>query len=372
VLVGLRSKTSLVTPVIDFHGEVQKPVPRYRFGPIEVDAAAGEIYKSGVKVRVPKKPFLILMALLDRPGDVVTREALREQLWSRDTFVEFEHALNAAMNRLRSSLGDDAANPRFIETVPGRGYRLIVPVENSMPRPEVIELPRRSPPPEFHRRIWISAIGLLAPFGAGVWMGHRPEQPPAPAPTLRFTIPPPPGTTFEPGTGRQSFQLSPDGRVVAFTARGEGIQRSIWLRDLAQAASREIPDTMGAASLFWSPDGASIYYTVTAGGSLRRTSLGGHPQDLLTQLPPLLLGAWFHGGEIRSADRENGWAVPISGGAPRKLPIPQPWPEPLPDRNRLLYIAWDRTKDINEVRLAAPDQPGTTLLEADSRVFLAP
>jgi DNA-binding winged helix-turn-helix (wHTH) protein len=356
--------------VIDFHGEVQKPVPRYRFGPIEVDPAAGEIYKSGVKVRVPKKPFSILMALLDRPGDVVTREALREKLWTHDTFVEFEHALNAAMNRLRSSLGDDAVNPRFIETVPGRGYRLIVPVENTMPRPEVVELPRRSPPPEFHRRIWVFGIALLAAFIAGMWTGHSPGQPPGP--TLRFTIPPPPGTAFEPGTGRQAFQISPDGRFFAFTARGEGIQRSIWIRDLAQAESREVPDTKGATSLFWSPDSASIYYTAASGGSLRRISLSGDPQDLLTQLPPLLLGAWFHGGEIRSADRENGWAVPLSGGDPRRLPIPQPWPQPLPDGNRLLYIAWDHTKDINEVRLAAPDQPGTTLFEADSRVFLAP
>jgi hypothetical protein len=133
-----------------------------------------------------------------------------------------------------------------------------------------------------------------------------------------------------------------------------------------------VPATKGATTLFWSPDSASIYYTVNSGGSLRRISLSGDPQDLLTQLPPLLLGAWFHRGEIRSADREIGWAVPLSGGAPRKLPIPQPWPEPLPDGDRLLYIAWDSSKDINEVRLAAPDQPGTTLFEADSRVFLTP
>ena len=347
------------------------PVPRYRFGPIEVDPAAGEIYKSGVKVRVPKKPFLILMALLDRPGEVVTREQLRQQLWSDDTFVEFEHALNAAINRLRTSLGDDAANPRFIETVPGRGYRLIVPVENTMPRPEVVALPQGSSVSRWPRWIWASAIGMLAAFIAGIWFGHRPGQIPAVGPSVRFMIPPPPGSSFEPATGRQAFQISPDGRFLAFTARGGGVQRSIWIRDLAQAESREVPDTPGATSLFWSPDGASIYYT-NVGGSLRRISLTGGPQDLLTQLPPLLLGAWFHRGEIRSADRENGWAVPLSGGVARKLPIPQPWPQPLPDGNRLIYVAWDSARDVNQVRLAAPDQPGTTLFEADSRVFLIP
>jgi len=77
--------------VLDFSSvqPVRKPVPRYRFGPIDVDPAAGEIYKDGVKVRVPKKPFQLLLALLERPGQVVTRETLREQLWSQDTFVEF-------------------------------------------------------------------------------------------------------------------------------------------------------------------------------------------------------------------------------------------------------------------------------------------
>jgi hypothetical protein len=86
----------------------------------------------------------------------------------------------------------------------------------------------------------------------------------------------------------------------------------------------------------------------------------------------MLLGAWFHRNEIRSADRENGWAVPIAGGAVRKLPMPQPWPQPLPNDDRVIYVAWDNAKDINQVRLAPPDQPGETLFESDSRVFLTP
>src|SRR5215831_14185554 len=150
---------------------VLKTVPRYRFGPIDADPAAGEIYKFGVKVRVPKKPFQILLALLERPGEVVTRETLREQLWSDDTFVEFEHALNGAINRLRLSLGDDAANPRFIETVPGRGYRLIVPVENTAGRPELVQMPQRSSVPRWSRWVWLSAITVLAAFTTGMWIG---------------------------------------------------------------------------------------------------------------------------------------------------------------------------------------------------------
>src|SRR5215467_5741645 len=251
-----------------------KPLPRYRFGPIEVDPSAGEIYKGGVKVRVPKKPFQILVALLERPGQVVSRETLREQLWSHDTFVEFEHALNAAINRLRLSLGDDAANPRFIETVPGRGYRLIVPVEDTAPRPEIVEMPVPSAVPKRSRWVWLAAIGAMAAFTAGIWVGHTKSRTPALAPIVRFTIPPPPGTFFEPGTGRQSFQISPDGRYVAYTVRGQSVRRSIWIRDFAQAESRELPDTRDATSLFWSPDGASLYYTV-ANGLLRKISLTG-------------------------------------------------------------------------------------------------
>src|SRR5215831_9253826 len=195
---------------------------------------------------------------------------------------------------------------------------------------------------------------------------------PALGPAVRLMIPPPPGAIFEPGTGRQSFQLSPDGRFLAFTARGD-TQRRMWLRDLAQPESRllPLPDTTGATSLFWAPDSKHIYYTVR-GGSLRKISLTGAPKDLLTQMPPELLGAWFHRNEIRSADRENGWAVPIAGGAVRKLPIPQPWPQPLPNDDRVIYVAWDNAKDINQVRLAPPDQPGETLFESDSRVFLTP
>jgi DNA-binding winged helix-turn-helix (wHTH) protein/Tol biopolymer transport system component len=348
-----------------------KPVPRYRFGPIEVDPAAGEIYKSGVKVRVPKKPFQILIALLERPGEVVTRETLRGQLWSDDTFVEFEHALNAAINRLRQSLGDDAANPRFIETLPGRGYRLMVPVESPEPLPVVVEMSRRPSMPDWSRWLWLVLLAVVAAFAAGLWIGHGSQPNRSLSQTVRFAIPPPSGTYFEPGTGRQSFQISPDGRYVAFTVRGQGVRRSIWVRDLAQAESRELTDTSDATSLFWSPDGMYLYYTI-GNGSLRKISLTGGPQDLLTRLPPLLLGAWFHGGEIRSADRENGWAVPIAGGAVRKLPMPQPWPQPLPDGDRVIYVAWDDANDVNQVRLASPDRGGTTLFESDSRVFLTP
>ena len=100
-----------------------------RFGTFEVDPRAGELRKSGVKVRIQEKPFQILEALLEHPGEVVTREELHQRLWPPDTFVDFDGSLNAATNKLREALGDSADNPRFVETLPRRGYRFIAPVE---------------------------------------------------------------------------------------------------------------------------------------------------------------------------------------------------------------------------------------------------
>ena len=104
-------------------------VERIRFGPYELDRATGELTKFGHKLRLQDQPFQILVLLLARPGEVVTREQLQRKLWSSDTFVDFEHGLNNAIKRLREILIDSAEKPRYIETLPRRGYRFIAPVE---------------------------------------------------------------------------------------------------------------------------------------------------------------------------------------------------------------------------------------------------
>jgi DNA-binding winged helix-turn-helix (wHTH) protein len=106
------------------------PESAIRFAEFAVDFEAGELHRNGAKVKLQGQPFEILALLLKRPGRVVTREELRRQLWPTDTFVDFEHGLNAAVNRLREALGDSAEEPRFIETVPRRGYRFIAPLNN--------------------------------------------------------------------------------------------------------------------------------------------------------------------------------------------------------------------------------------------------
>ena len=99
-----------------------------RFATFQVDLRSGELRKQGVKIKLQEQPYRVLTVLLQRPGEVVTREELRNQNWPPDTFVDFENSLNTAINKLRDALGDSADNPRFIETLPRRGYRFIAPV----------------------------------------------------------------------------------------------------------------------------------------------------------------------------------------------------------------------------------------------------
>ena len=100
-----------------------------RFGVFEVDLTAGELRKNGARIRLQEQPFQVLTALLQNAGQVVTRDELREKIWPADTFVDFDHSLNTAVNKIRESLGDSASSPRFVETLARRGYRFLAPVD---------------------------------------------------------------------------------------------------------------------------------------------------------------------------------------------------------------------------------------------------
>jgi len=102
-----------------------KRTPIVRFSIFELDLNTGELRRNGAKVKIQEQPLRILATLLERPGEIVTKEELRSKLWPADTFVDFDHGLNAAVRRLREALGDSAETPRFVETVARRGYRFI-------------------------------------------------------------------------------------------------------------------------------------------------------------------------------------------------------------------------------------------------------
>jgi len=117
---------------------------RWRFGIFEVDALRSELRRSGTRVKLREQSFRILVLLLERAGDIVTREELRQALWPSDTYVDFDHSLNTAVMKLRDALGDSADKPLYIETIPKRGYRFVAPVSQAGHFPS--EVPKTETP----------------------------------------------------------------------------------------------------------------------------------------------------------------------------------------------------------------------------------
>lgn len=139
-----------------------RPAARFRFGAFEADAATGELRRQGVRIKLNAQPFQVLVMLLERPGDLLTREEISHRLWPEGTFVDYEHGVNSAVNRIREALGDTANSPRFVETLARRGYRFVAPVERIGPseraEPALAPAPTPCPAdqdaePELHRRI---------------------------------------------------------------------------------------------------------------------------------------------------------------------------------------------------------------------------
>jgi DNA-binding winged helix-turn-helix (wHTH) protein len=118
------------------------PAKRYRFGTFEADAATGELRRQGLRIKLNAQPFQVLCMLLERPGELLTREQISRELWPDGTFVDYEHGVNSAINRIREALGDTALNPKFLETLARRGYRFVAPVERIEARIE----PQIEPP----------------------------------------------------------------------------------------------------------------------------------------------------------------------------------------------------------------------------------
>lgn len=133
------------------------------FGPFELDPGTGELRRSGLAVHLPPQALRVLSALLQKPGEVVSRDELRRLLWGEQTFVDFDHSLNFCLSRVRGALDDDARRPRFVATVPGRGYRFIAPVRSRPVPSSPVETtpPAPGPPARSHRRRWLAALAAV-------------------------------------------------------------------------------------------------------------------------------------------------------------------------------------------------------------------
>jgi TolB-like protein/DNA-binding winged helix-turn-helix (wHTH) protein/Flp pilus assembly protein TadD len=206
------------------------PAPAtYRFGDFEFDPNSGELHRQGAKVRLQEQPFQILRLLLTRPGEVVTREEVRRALWPGDTFVDFDMGLNSAIKRLRDALQDSADHPRYVETLPRRGYRFIAPLE---PPPDVAGAPapdaawRRKRLPLRSRLVIVSAAAAVVCGGLAAstaWLHFRGGSPPASAPIRSLAVLP-----FENLTGDADQDYFVDGMTDAL------------ITDLAQARALRV------------------------------------------------------------------------------------------------------------------------------------
>ena len=231
------------------------------FGVFELDLRTGELRKSGVRVKLQEQPFRVLAMLLERPGEVVSRDELRNQLWAEETYVDFDHGLNTAVQRLRESLGDTAENPRFVQTLPRRGYRFLAPVNgDASGRIETSSIPSVSSGLDVSgwRMMAVASLvggALLLTIvfafdigGAREWLRGRTAK----------TVQVQRITDFV-GV-KESPAISPDGKTVAFVAPVNG-RKQIWIRLLAGGPPLQLTrDDTDHEHLRWAPDSSSLIY----------------------------------------------------------------------------------------------------------------
>jgi Tol biopolymer transport system component/DNA-binding winged helix-turn-helix (wHTH) protein len=310
----------------------------FRFGVFELDVQAGELRKHGLRVKLQEQPLQILTMLLERPGEAVTREQLQQKLWAGNTFVDFDHSLNATINKLRAALGDSAENPRFVETLSRRGYRFIAPVIRPGERDVVRSLPANIHSPQsvqwpsrvLQRRTLASgiALGVLACAAAfGVWFGRLHARV---SETLVTPIP----LTSYPGV-QSAPTFSPDGSQVAFCWDGEKQDNTdIYVKLVGpgpplRLTSNPAEDCRPA----WSPDGRSIAFLRRLPGGraavLLISALGGAERKLAETPNASWAPAWSPDGrwlvivdKDSAAEPDALFLLSIESGEKKRLTIP--------------------------------------------------
>jgi DNA-binding winged helix-turn-helix (wHTH) protein/Tol biopolymer transport system component len=335
--------------------------PVIRFGPFEADLRAGELRKHGMKVRLPHQPFQVLAMLLAQPGELVTRDELQKHLWPGDTFVDFEHGPNRAINRLREALGDSADDPRHIETLPKRGYRFIGAIER-LPA-GALATSARDETPNVAR--WLNRFAvpaaIVAVTGISISLAFL-GRPGKHVNVVRASILPPETASFVP----HQFALSPDGTQLAFSAADVGGATALWVRPLSSTAARRLDGTAGAAYPFWSPDNRHIGFFADrkldtidlVDGTVRTLCDARRPRG----------GSWSAHGVILFAPDVEGplFQVAASGGTPQPV-VQSParsasysWPTFLPDGRHFLFIVPDTNAADSRLYAAAFDSKTPT------------
>ncbi len=280
-----------------------------RFGLFEVDFTGSELRKNGIKLKLQEQPFRVLAMLVERPGEVVTREELQHALWPEETFVDFENSLNTAVAKLREALGDSASHPRFIATVPRRGYRFVGQIEEAPSTPAESVTQRRRNLPAVVLAMFL-ALSLAAVLVL-LYLWPRSELP-----VRKFS--------FSPGADVADPIISPNGRHIAYVS-----QNRLWIQDLDKEQPREIEGTEGAGSPFWSLDSAFVAFVgqqrSRVPNEMKKVPVGGGQPIHICRASNLIeAAAWNPDGDIITfssllAGRFVLYQVSAKGGIPSLL-----------------------------------------------------
>jgi DNA-binding winged helix-turn-helix (wHTH) protein len=329
----------------------------------ELDLRSGELRKAGARILLQEQPRQILTVLLERPGALVTRGELRQRLWPSDTFVDFEHGLNAAVKRLRDTLGDSADTPRFVETIPRKGYRFVAPVlSREGGEPSRLSVPAGPPDRRTYRRlVWVTALVLVASVAAaGAWRFRALLAGGAGPPMKVVTLTALTGDEYSPS-------FSPDGQQIAFSWNGVNEDNfDVYVMMVGSADVRRLTSEPGFdGDPKWDPNGkriafvrqspgdssGRIYMTSPVGGS--KLKLGEFP---VINMDPARVSkiSWSPDSQFLAASRaaepaQPGgiYLIPVNGGNPRPLtqataPATHSSPAFSPDGRRMAYVSCAR------------------------------
>jgi len=311
---------------------------KIRFGTFEVDATSGELRKSGILLKLQPQPFRVLLLLIERAGQVVTREEIQRCLWTDSTFVDFEHGINFSINQIRAALADNAEKPRYVETLPKRGYRFIGAVEQ--PPAGSLSVLKRAPELALEKaapRRWrvIAAIVsiVVAVSAAAAYFYFRKPRP------LALNLD---GMHIArlSGSGKaEDVAISPNGQYVVYVLR-DGEKRSLNVRQVATRGDLQIlpPEVVRLHGLTFSPDGNYIFFIRTdkenfkIGSLYQMPVLGGTPHALIRRVDsPVSFspdGKQFAFVRENTADNMDELIVAnADGSGERVLARPGPGPE---------------------------------------------
>lgn len=353
-----------------------------RFGTFELDHVSGELRRNGKRVPLQPQPAQVLARLVSQPGEVVSRDELRRTLWSDDTFVEVDTALNVAINKIRRALQDSATTPRFVETLPGRGYRFLAdvhPVEPGVtapatpaagepptapaPPPALVGTAERAPrDPAVARATgeggrggrwwtlaWSAAAAGVAVLAVLAWQLARAERP-RPSQHGRFEFQPPPGVALATGGGAM-LAISPDGRSVAFLGERADIGSRLYLRAVEGLGARAIPGTEGATDPTFSPDGRWLAFH--SRGALRKVAVAGGEPQVICEVPHLRGASWGEDGTIVFSGGAGLRRVAAAGGSPQAFTgghgpeKSERWPRHLPGGRAVVFVRYGGLGEAN-------------------------